>query len=495
MSRQYDLAIIGSGPGGYAAALAARRKGLRVALIEREQWGGVCLNVGCIPTKALIAVAQTMRRIQQAARLGIRVEGATLDYPTVLARTHRIITQLRQGLTRLLRHHKVELISGEAAFEDPHTLRITHEHETFALSAHAFIIATGARPSAGPWAFDGNRLLSYRDLLALPSLPSSLLILGGGVIGCEFASCLSSFGVQVTIVEQEPAVLPMEDPEAVGVLAQRLQARGVTLLTQTTVQSMSPTPEGVRVTLSDAPALSGRAEEVHGSQKGGAGQGLSVERCLIAIGQHPNSQGLGLEPLGIRTGDGVGVNEFLLTSHPHLAAIGDCLAGHGLAHLASAEGVLAVHNLFETPPASLDYHAVPRCIFTDPELAQVGVLEREAPDTMRVSRFSFAALGKSLCDEEPEGFVKLLVDPATDKVLGATIVGAQASSLIHLACLAIQHGLTARQLARSITAHPTLPEAFSEAAAQIYGEALYSAVGSRLKGGGFVQPRASSLEP
>jgi len=462
MSRGYDLAVIGSGPGGYAAALSASRKGLRVALIEREQWGGVCLNVGCIPTKALIAVAQTMRRIHQAARLGIRVEGASLDYRIVLSRNQRIVTQLRQGLVRLLRHHKVELISGQAAFEDPHTLRITHEQEPFALSADRFIIATGARPSSGPWVFDGTRLLSYRELLSLPSLPSSLLIIGGGVIGCEFASCLSSFGVQVTIVEQQPAVLPMEDPEAVGVLVRSLQARGVQILAGTTVQNLSPSSEGVRATLSDA-------------------QVRAFQQCLIAIGQHPNSQGLGLERLGIRTDDGIEVNEFLLTNHSHIAAIGDCLAGHGLAHLASTEGVLVVHNLSTGSPVSLDHHMVPRCIFTDPELAQVGCLESEAPATVRVSRFSFAALGKSLCDEEPEGFVKLLVDPATDEVLGATIVGAQASSLIHLACLAIQHGLTARQLARSITAHPTWPEAFSEAAAQIYGEALYSAGKARLK--------------
>jgi dihydrolipoamide dehydrogenase len=462
MSRECDLVIIGSGPGGYAAALTARRKGLRVTLIEREAWGGVCLNVGCIPTKALIAVAQTLRKIRQAQELGIRVEGARLDYDVVLARNHRIITQLRQGLVSLLRHHQVELLPGEAAFDDPHTVTVTHEGRLDRVTAKRVLIATGATPNPGPWGFDGATRLSYRHLLSCSTLPRSLLIIGGGIIGCEFASCLSSFGVTVSVIEQQPRLLPMEDTEAVRVLARSLQARGVNVFVGATVKAFTDGSEGVQATLSD-------------------GQTLAAERCLIAIGQQPNSRGLGLDRIGIPTEGGIEVNDFLLTRHPHIAAIGDCLAGHGLAHLASAEGQLAVRNLCEGPSASLDQRLVPRCIFTDPELAHVGLVESQAERPIQASRFSFGALGKSLCDEEPEGFVKLLVDPETEKVLGATIVGAQASSLIHVAVLAMQEGLTARQLARSITAHPTLPEAITEAAAQIYGDALFSAGRAREK--------------
>jgi len=462
MSHDYDMAVIGSGPGGYAAALAARRRGLRTALIERGDWGGVCLNVGCIPTKALMAVAHTLGRIRQADRLGIRVNGVQLDYPLVLARNRRIIEGLRQGVVDLLRHHQVALIPGEAVFEDANSVRLRHEGQTRTLSAERFVVATGARPQPGPWAFDGDRLLSYRELLALASLPASLLIIGGGVIGCEFASCFAAFGVPVTLIEQQPHVLPTEDGEAVRVLSRILQARGVSVLTGASVESLTSSAEGVRASIS-------------------SGQALSAERCLIAVGIQPNSEDLGLESLGVRTRDGVEVNERLLTSQPHIAAIGDCLKGHGLAHLASYEGGLAVANLLGDSSAMLASHLVPRCAYTDPELAQVGVLEAQVTDAYRVSRFPFAALGKSLCDEEPEGFVKLIADAATDRLLGATIVGAQASSLIHLAVMALHQGLTAKQLSRTMTAHPTLPEALSEAAAQLYGEALYSIGKARVK--------------
>ncbi len=456
MSSQYDLAILGSGPGGHAAALAASRRGLRVAVIDRGPWGGVCLNVGCIPTKAWLAVAHTLRRIRQAQAMGIRVSSVSLDYPAVCQRNERIVTTLRQGLVGLLRRHNVELMAGAARCEDAHTLAVTHEGQTQLVKADRIILATGAQPHPGPWTFDGQRILSYRDLLAAKTLPASLVIIGGGVIGCEFASCMAAFGVAVTLIEQEPHLLPVDDPDAVRVLAQALETRGVTIRTGTGVSQLVASASGVQVTLAD-------------------GATLNAERCLVAIGIQPNSRELGLESLGIDTARGVAVNAQLLTAQPHIAAIGDCVPAHGLAHWASAEGVLAVRNLCEQSNGTLDRAMVPRCVYTDPEVAQIGLTEAEAPPTARVSRFSFAALGKSVCDEEPDGFVKVIVDPATDRLLGVTIVGAQASSLIHLGVLALHQGLTAKQLARTLTAHPTLPEAVTEACAQIYGEALYSA--------------------
>ena len=466
---RYDLAVVGSGPGGYAAALAAARRGLRVCLIEREQWGGVCLNVGCIPTKALLAVSHFVRRLRQAKRFGLTIHGYDLDWPAVLARNERIITSLRRGLTELLRREQVELVAGEAAFDSPQQLLVTRDGRPNPLEAHRIILATGASPAPGPWPFDERQILSYRGLLGLTQLPGSLLIIGGGVIGCEFASVFSAFGTRVTLVEQEPQVLPGEDPEAVRWLTRRLEADGVVILTGTTVTRLDRAAGGVTAALSN-------------------GGECAAAAALIAIGQRPNIESLRLDAASIRHGRGVEVDGTLRTTQPHVAAIGDCVEGHGLAHWASAEGGLAVRALLQEPAEPLDPAEVPRCVYTDPEIARIGPLESELGGAARVSRFSFGALGKSHCDEETEGFVKLLVDPATERILGATIVGAQASSLIHVAVLAVHQGLTARQLARTITAHPTLPEGITEAAAHLYGESL--AVASRAAAG--LRPQAGS---
>jgi dihydrolipoamide dehydrogenase len=465
-ARQCDLAVIGSGPGGYAAALEGARRGLKVAVFERGPVGGVCLNVGCIPTKAWVTVAHTLRRIRRAAALGIRVAEPALDFAAVQARTERIVAQCRQGMTMLLRQHGAELVAGTAAFEGPRALRVQTSEGAVSWQADRVVVATGGAPSAGPWTFDGRRIVSYRELLASTALPRSLVIVGGGVIGCEFASCLSAYGVAVTVIEREPQLLPSEDPEAVRVLTNSLRGQGVTVLTHAAVQTLTASDQGVRVVVRSSDPAQATASTPT--------QTIDADQALIAVGVRPNGGGLGLEALGVSTERGIAVDRFLRTSQPHIAAIGDCLAGHGLAHVASAEGQLAVRNLCGEPPSSLEDYLVPRCVFTDPEVAQVGVVESQAPADARVSRFAFGALGKSLCDDEPDGFAKLIVDPASDRVVGATIIGAHASSLIHTAVVAIQHGLTARQLTRTITAHPTLPEAVSEAAAQIHGEALYA---------------------
>lgn len=447
------MAVIGSGPGGHAAALTAARRGLRVGLIERGAVGGVCLNVGCIPTKALVAVAHLIRTLQRAGAMGVAVHGYDVDYPAVLARSERIITTLRRGITDLLRREGVELVNGGASFEGPHRLAVTREQQTQVVEAERIVLAVGARPLPGPWTFDEERLLSYRGLLSLPSPPRTLLVIGGGVIGCEFASCLSAFGTQVTIVEQQSQLLPTEDPDAVRWLTRRLASYGVAILAGVTVQRLERSPTEVTATLSN-------------------GALVKAERCVIAIGQQPNLESLRLPAAAVAHGRGVTVDAALRTSQSHIAAIGDCVDGHGLAHWASAEGAMAVRSLLGGPCEPLGADEVPWCVFADPEIARIGPVQSQAGERVRASRFSFGALGKSHCDEETEGFVKLLVEEGTDRVVGATIVGANASSLIHYAVLARRHGLTAKQLANTITAHPTMPEAITEAAASLYGESL-----------------------
>ncbi len=449
----YEVAVIGSGPGGYAAALSAARRGLRTCLIEREQWGGVCLNVGCIPTKALLAVSHFIRRVQQAERLGVKIHGYELDYPAVRVRNERIVSTLRHGLTEVLRREGVELVAGTAAFVSPSGLNITQDGQSHRIEAQRIVLATGARPLAGTWAFDEQRILSYRGLLATSELPNRLLIVGGGVIGCEFASCFAAFGTKVTIVEQQEQLLPGEDPEAVRWLSRRLEVQGVVVRTGTTVRTLVTASPELTATLSDDTQV-------------------AADRCLIAIGQRPNLESLHLGAASVVHDRGISVDAHLRTNQPHIAAIGDCVDGHGLAHWASAEGTLAVRNLLGDPPETLKAEDVPRCVYTDPEIAHIGLADVTANETVRVSRFSFGALGKSHCDEDTEGFVKLVVEATTGRIRGATIVSSQASTLIHYAVLAIHHGLTAKHLARTITAHPTLPESITEAAAHLYGESL-----------------------
>ena len=455
----YDLLVIGAGPGGYTAAIRARQRGARVILVEEDAVGGICLNHGCIPTKALVACADLVRRIRQAKAFGIATEPPRIDYARMLARNGAIIGQLRQGIAHLLTARGVEYRQAHAALVGPHDVRLTTEGASPAVvSAKHILVATGAVPRALPtMPFDGRRLLSYKDLLAQTALPASLLIIGGGAIGCEFASLLHEFGTRVTLVEQQPRLLPGEDPDIARRLELSLERRGVQVHVGTSVTTLRVGARGVSATLS-------------------SGTAVKAAHVLVAVGQSPRVEGLQLEAAGVRCEQGgLRVDAHLRTNVPHILAIGDVVGEHGLAHVASYEGVRAAENLFGDA-APRDYRVVPNCIFTYPEIASVGLSEAQARArglAVKASGFHFGGLGKSQAVGETEGLVKLIGDERTGELLGGVIIGYQASSLIHVLTLALQTRTPVRTLASVITAHPTLPESISEAAAAFFGEAIH----------------------
>lgn len=477
MTSSYDLLVIGAGPGGYVAAIRARQLGARVLLVEQEAVGGVCLNHGCIPTKALVAAADLVHRIKQAGEFGIDVPPPRVDYARMLARNAAIIGQLRDGIQHLVTARSIDLRLGRAAFAGPHEAVIERDgppasadqrgragaRETVA--ARHVILATGASPRPLPGLpFDGRRILSYKDLLAQQELPQRLLIIGGGAIGCEFASLLHEFGTAVTLVEQEAQLLPGGDPDIARRLSMSLERRGVRVHVGTTAAQITAGSHGVTAALS-------------------SGETVEAAQALVAVGQSPRVEALQLEAAGVRCGRaGIPVDAHLRTNVPHILAIGDVVGEHGLAHVASYEGRQAAENLFGQA-APRDYRVVPNCIFTYPEIASVGLSEAEARAAgtyaVKTSGFHFGGLGKSQVLGETEGLVKLVGDERTGALLGGIIIGHQASSLIHVLTLALQTRAPLRELASVITAHPTLPESISEAAAAFFGEAIHVLARSR----------------
>ena len=458
-SYDYDLIAIGAGPGGYTAAIRARQRGARVLLIEEEALGGICLNHGCIPTKALVACADLVRRVRQAEEFGISTAPPRIDYARMLARNGAIIGRLRDGIQHLVTARGVELRMGRAQFVDPHQLRIDSGGAVETVTGAHVILATGAAPRPLPdLPFDGQRILSYKDLLTQSTLPARMLIIGGGSIGCEFASLLHEFGTAVTLVEQQPSLLPGQDADIARRLLLSLERRGVAVHVGTTVTNIRVASRGVSAALS-------------------TGEAVDVTHVLVAVGQMPRVGGLNLEAAGVRTQrQGVPVDPLLRTNMPHILAIGDLVGEHGLAHVASYEGVRAAENLFGQA-APRDYRVVPNCIFTYPEIASVGLSETEARAAgayaVKTSAFQMGALGKSQAIGETEGLVKLIGDERTGELLGGVIIGHQASSLIHVLTLALQVRAPMQSLASVITAHPTLPESISEAAAAFFGEAIH----------------------
>jgi len=444
-AKNYDLAIIGSGPGGYVAALYASRQKLNVCVIEKDSVGGTCLNRGCIPTKALLHSAFLASKIKDSGEFGIDIDGFKLNFPAITSRKDMIVSRLRAGIETLFRGSKVNLIKGAAKFKSADTLTVNGED----IHAGHFIIATGSKPSALPGiTIDEIDICSSDGILQLKEVPKSITIVGGGVIGCEFASLFNALGSKVSIVELLDRILPTQSREVSKKMEMIFKKRGVTISTST---KFNPT-----------------------SSPGLASPGLG--KVLIAVGRRPDTEGLCLEGIGISLEKGrVVVDKNLRTTLKNIYAIGDCVSGPQLAHKASYDGILAVDNILGHPRES-DYSNIPNCIWTDPEVASVGLTEEDAkakhPDA-RIAKFPYLASGKAYIMGRPEGFIKLIGD-SKGNILGVEIFGEEACDLIGEAALARAKGATIKELSRVVHGHPTLSEIFQEAAHIFCGTPVHS---------------------
>lgn len=448
--KEFDCVVIGGGPGGYVAAIRAAQRGLSTALVEYQELGGTCLNRGCIPSKTLIAGADLLRQIQKADQYGISVGALSFDYAKMKARKDKVVHRLRTGLEGLMRTHKVTLLSGYGTLLSPHEVAIRHQQEEQVVHARSIILATGSEPRALPHLpFDHVRILDSTSLLNLTELPKKLLIVGGGTIGCEFASLYQTLGVDVTIVELLPSLLPNESKSISDFLTSLFKKRGIRV--ETRAEVIKATSQKDRVVLSLA-----------------GGKELEADLLLVAAGRSYNTTDIGLEAAGVSCNKNgtIPTDAQMRTNVPHIYAIGDITGKWILAHVASHQGLVAADNA-AGHPAHINYEAVPSVIFTYPEIGTVGLTLEQAEAAgyqAIVGKFPFQVLGKSQAALKTEGFAQMVVEKSTGQILGAQVVGEEAATLIAEMAFAISNELTVETITETIHAHPTLAEAWLEAA-------------------------------
>ncbi len=456
------LTIIGAGPGGYVAALKAAQLGAQVTVIENSEVGGTCLNRGCIPTKSLVATTDILHKAKHLEDYGIELSGRVLpNLAKIMERKNKIVATQVRGIRALFKSWGITLIEGRGMLLSPEKIEVQKKDgSTEIIGTDKIIIATGSRPAQIPlFPFDGDHILSSDDALEIRSIPKSMIIIGAGVIGCEFACIFNELGAEVTMVEIMPRAIMSEDPEISEALERELKKKKIKLLPNTKVERVEGRHDGIHVFIE-------------------GGKELIGEKLLVSIGRTLNSEGIGLEAVGVRKGPRgrILVNELMETNIAGIYAVGDVTGKILLAHVASKEGLVAAQNACGIPK-SIDYAVVPAGIFTSPEIGSVGLRENQAAErgiSIKTGHFQFRALGKAHAMGEITGMIKIVADAATDKVLGVHIIGAHASDLVHEGALAIKAGLTVREVADMIHAHPTLAEGFMEAAEDVHGEAIHA---------------------
>jgi len=467
-----DVAILGGGTGGYVAAIRAAQLGKQVVIIEKDKLGGTCLHRGCIPSKALLRSAEVYAEIQESESYGIETAGATLVFPKVQARKDAIVEQLHQGVQYLMKKNKIQVVYAKGrvigpSIFSPQSGAVAVEFEDGEMDTVVptnLIIATGSRPRVLPGLEpDGRYIMSSDEALRMDELPTSLIIVGGGVIGLEWASMLNDFGVDITVVEAADHVLPAEDEDVAREMQRLLGKRGVRFLTKTKImpETYEASQEGVRIDVQ----ISNDEQET-----------LSADKMLISVGRQANVENIGLENTDIKLDRGfIAVNQHLQTGEGHIYAIGDCIGGLQLAHAASHEGILAVNHLAGETVHAVESHRIPRCIYTRPEAASIGFTEREAKEQgfdVKTGKFPFQAIGKSLVHGNRDGFVKVIADAKTNDILGVHMIGTHVTELIAEASLAQMLDATPWEVGQTIHPHPSLSEIMGEAMLAVDGMAI-----------------------
>ena len=459
----YDVIVLGSGPGGYVTAIRASQLGMKTAVIEKESLGGVCLNWGCIPTKALLKSANVYEYINHAEDYGIKVSSHKADFSAVVKRSRSVAEKMSGGVQFLMKKNKIDVIMGTGKVKPGKTIEVTNEKgEKKDYTAKNIIIATGARSRQLPnLEQDGKQIIGYREAMVLPKMPKKMVIVGSGAIGVEFAYFYNAMGVDVTVVEYLPNIVPVEDIDVSKQLEKTFKKKGMNIMTNSSVEKVEKSSKGC---------------EVHVKTKKGM-ETLNCDVVLSAVGIQPNIENIGLEETGIVVDAGkIVVNDYYETNIPGYFAIGDVVPGQALAHVASAEGITCVEKIAGQNPEPIDYNNIPGCTYCSPEVASVGMTEKAAKEAgydLKVGKFPFSASGKASAAGHNDGFIKLIFDAKYGELLGGHMIGANVTEMIAEIVALRKLETTGHELIKTIHPHPTMSEAVMEAAAAAYDEVIH----------------------